>query len=88
MIFHAANDQGLHFVLARDAAEVGPEPSLKIRLDKRAAFPGGPHAMHQTTGEGVHRFWIRCVLVVVSQTRTSPAGRKKSCGRTRVFFRP
>ena len=54
MVGHTANDQGLHLILARDAAEVEPEPLMKLRLDERAAFFGGPDAMHQTTGEGVH----------------------------------
>ena len=54
MILHAARNQQLHLVLARDAAEVRPEALLEVRSDERAAFLGGPHAMHQATGEGVH----------------------------------
>ena len=62
MILPAANHQRLHFVLARDAAEIGPEAWLQLRLDERAAFLGGPHAMHETTDEGVHdfRFFLPC----------------------------
>ena len=55
------------------------------------------------TGEGVHRFWIRCVLVPAGRPRIAhrfnggqpipkrgqaPQGRKKSLSNARVFFRP
>jgi hypothetical protein len=69
MVFHTANDQRLHLVLARDAAEVWPQALLKVRLDERATLFGGPHAMHQATDEGVHKFWVRCILVFTAGSR-------------------
>ncbi len=56
MVIDTANDQRLHFILAGDAAEIWPEACLHFGFDERAAFFGGPDAMHQATGEGVHGF--------------------------------
>jgi hypothetical protein len=56
VVLDAAHNQRPHLVLTSDAAEVGPEALLQLRLDDRAAFPGGEHAMHEATDEGVHGF--------------------------------
>ena len=58
MVLHTSNRQRLPLILASDTPEVGPEPLLQFRLDKRASFLGRPHTMHQATGEGVHRIFF------------------------------
>ncbi len=54
MVRRAADGQCLHFVLASNAAEIGPKTRLQVRFNERAAFFGGPNAMHEATDEGVH----------------------------------
>lgn len=51
VIFHPANHQRLHPVLAGDAAEVRPEARLQFWLDERAAFFGGENTVHQAANE-------------------------------------
>ena len=57
VVFPATDHQRLHPVLARDAAEIRPQPLLQFRRDEPAAFFGGPDAMHEATDEGVHVSW-------------------------------
>ncbi|MDB6020693.1 MAG: hypothetical protein JWQ04_550 [Pedosphaera sp.] len=45
MVGHAADLNGLHPVLARDAAQKRPEPFAQRRRDQRPAFLGAEHAM-------------------------------------------
>ena len=53
MILGAADHQRLEFVLARDAAEEGPEIRLEFRLDQVAAQFCGEHAMDEIGDVGV-----------------------------------
>ena len=46
MIFHSANAQGFHFVLARDATQVGPKALLQVGSDESATFLGAEHHVH------------------------------------------
>src|ERR1035438_281159 len=56
VIFHAADFDGLHFILPGDAAEKRPEPVAQFRLDERAAFLGAEDAMEigADVGHGNH----------------------------------
>ena len=45
MVFHAADLNGLHFVLPGDAAEERPEPFAQFRRDERTAFLGAENTM-------------------------------------------
>jgi hypothetical protein len=54
MVFHATYDQGLHFVRARNAAQIRPEALLEVGFDHRATLLGREHAVHQTTDKRVH----------------------------------
>ena len=82
MILHATGDQQLHFILARDTAKVRPEALLNIRLDERAALLGGPHAMHQTTGEGMHGFEL-----VVFWSRPGHSKIARQFNREKQYFK-
>ena len=83
MVFHAANDQSLHLVLPRNAAEVGPETLLEVRLDERATFVCGPNAMHQTTGKGVHGGFLSSLRDSFGLVAVNPA-----MNRWAIVFRP
>jgi len=54
VVCHAADFQRFHAVLARDAAQVGPEAMLKGGGDERTPFFGGEHTMDQTTDKRMH----------------------------------
>ena len=56
MVGHAADFNGLHFILPGDAAEEWPEPFTQLRRDEWAAFLGAEDAMEIGTdvGHGVY----------------------------------
>ena len=59
MIRHAADGERRHVILARDAAEIRPEPFADGGRESRTPFFGGENTMHQAGVEGVHgRFKI------------------------------
>ena len=62
VVLHSACDQELHFVLAGDAAEVGPKTFLQRGLDERSPLFRGEHAMHEATDKGMHDFEFVVVL--------------------------
>jgi hypothetical protein len=52
VVFHAADFDGLHLVLPRDAAEERPEAFAQFRRDERAAFFCAENAMNIRADEG------------------------------------
>ena len=63
MVRHAPDGERVHLILARDAAEIRPEPFANGGGEERTAFFGGEHAMHQAGVEGVHgrlKLFSRC----------------------------
>ena len=53
VILHAADGEGLHAVIASDAAEVGPKAGLEIGVDGAPAFFGAEDAVIEGTNVGV-----------------------------------
>jgi hypothetical protein len=53
MVRDAANGERFDVVLARDAADVGPETYLQVRRDERAALLGAEDAVKQAADEGM-----------------------------------
>ena len=45
VVFYAANFEGLHAVLSRDAAQERPEPLPERRREQRSALFGAEYAM-------------------------------------------
>lgn len=56
VVLHTADFDGLHFVLACDAAQKWPQPVAQFRRDERATFLGAEDAMKIGTdvGYGIH----------------------------------
>lgn len=53
MILDAADGEGLHPVVAGDAAEVGPEAILEISVDRAATLFGAEDVVVERTAIGV-----------------------------------
>jgi hypothetical protein len=56
VVFHAADFDGLHFVLPGDAAKKRPEPVTQFRRDEPPPFFGAENTMNIGTdvGHGIH----------------------------------
>ena len=52
MVFHAADFDGLHFILPGDAAEERPEPFAQFRCNEPLSFLGAEDAMKIGTDVG------------------------------------
>lgn len=54
MILNTADSEGLHSILPRDSAEVGPETRLHFSIKERSSLGRGPDAVNQATDIGMH----------------------------------
>ena len=72
VIRHATNEERGEMVLPRDAAQIGPDALLDVRLEPRLATFGAEDEVLAEAGKGVRHRWVETVSGVATRRTRIP----------------